>query len=85
MPVYQITAADLAKIRQCEPYGFLADNARVDHGAHCTITLSRRSRDLLHKQFGIETTFVHDVHHVLPAPAAAAAPANGSPESSPPG
>lgn len=76
MPVYKISAADLAKIRECHPYGFLADNATVDHGTHHTITLSPRSRDLLWRKFGIVTVHQHSVHHIMPA---AAAPATAAP------
>jgi hypothetical protein len=68
MPVYRTNGADLQKIRDFTQYAFLADNAKVDHGTHWTITLSHRSRDMLVRELGIEAVFVHAVHHVPPAP-----------------
>lgn len=66
MPVYKTNATDLQKIRDFTQYAFLADNAKVDHGTHWTITLSHHSRDWLARSLGIELVFQHAVHHVFP-------------------
>ena len=65
MPIYKISAPDLAKIKADPQYGFLHENSKMDHGTHWTITLSNRSRDMLVERLGIEAQFVHAVEHGL--------------------